>query len=332
MRWWLAFLAWCGNRAATRALWRRWRYCGDPRLWELLQRIGLRDDELMLAMVLGGPEVRATALAAIIARGDQDVIDRLFRPDWGHPEAAIKLLRELTAAGLAPSAPGHRARVLLALGDWDGYLEAGGLVTDYVPGLRWPHEIIVQHVIALEAQDAFLRDTLRRDDPDFATFAGLLDRAVPLDLVDEALRSRYPMTVDLAQERCRTARGKDLTALWAQAGEPWPALLANPSRLDAEASRSAWRLWLAGPDADLTGHLLKRGSEVTDPALGDATVAGEPDVLLEALASARTPEPIRALIRRSPAVRGHAVHDLLTRRAPTTTPNSAAWPEPSRRA
>ncbi|MFI6504379.1 hypothetical protein [Nonomuraea typhae] len=314
MSWWLAFWARCGNQAATRALWRRWRDGGDPRLWELLRRIGLRDDELVLAVILGGPVVRATALAAVIARGDQDVIDRLFHPDWGDQEGAIKLLRELTAAGLAPRAREHRAKVLLAIGDWGGYLEAGETATGSVPGLRWPHEIIAEHVIALDVQDSFIRGQLRRDDPFFAIFVRMLGRPLPPDLVDEALRSRHRLTVDLARERCRTARGEDLTALWAQATEPWPALLGNPARLSVEASRSAWRLWLAHPDADLTGHLLKHGSEVTDPALGDAIVAGKPEVLLEALISARTPEPIRALIQRSPALRGHAVHDLLTGR------------------
>ncbi|MFE0155105.1 hypothetical protein ACFWY5_48760 [Nonomuraea sp. NPDC059007] len=317
MIWWLSFRARRGDPAAIRELWRRWRTGGDPAIWEVLRRTGLIDDELVLSVLQGIPAVRATALETIIARGDQNVIDRLFHPDWRDPDAALALLRELTARDLAPHGDAHLAKVRLAVGDRDGFLEVGESVTTPVPGLLWPDPIIAGHLRQLELEDWFLRQSLRRDDADFAPFAKMLKRPMPIDLVEAARRSEHQPTADLARDRCRTARGGELAALWSQAlrgGEPWPALFGNHTRLDAEASGYGWRLWLAAPTRELSAHLLRHGSEVTDPALDDTSVAGDTDLLIEVLLSPRLPRAIRVLIERSPTLRGHMVHDLLSGR------------------
>ncbi|MFI9560971.1 hypothetical protein [Nonomuraea endophytica] len=304
-------------------MWRRWRADGEPVIWEVLQRTGMIDDELVPAVLHGGSAVRATALEAVIARGDQNVIDRLFHPNWRDAGAALNLLRELTAHGLAPHGAAHLAKVRLAVGDRDRFLEVGEFVTVPVPGLLWPHAIIAEQLKKLELQDWFLRQSLHRDDHVFASYARMLERPPPLDLVEVARRSQHPSTVALAEDRCRTARGAALAALWSQAlrgGQLWPALLDNRTRLGAEASAYAWRLWLASPTRELLRHLLRHGSETIDPALDEVTVVGEPDLLVEALVSPRLPAAIRVLIERSPTLDGHEIHDLLSGRLDALAP------------
>ncbi|WP_049561632.1 hypothetical protein [Nonomuraea sp. SBT364] len=331
-RWWIAWQVRRGNRAAIRGLWRGWRRRGDPVLWELLARTGqlsgtdpAAGEELVPAAFSYDATVRTAAMRIIIARGDPAEIDSLFRVSWDRPDAeAVVLLHDLTARGLLPGDPVLKARVLLVVGDRDGYLglDPDGALLAQHRGADGKALRVAEHLKALELEEWFLRRLVERDDAYLCRFHSWTNSRGdspdwPPDVVRTALRSRVPGIVELAERRCRGARGAELTALWEQAlsdGRAWPALLGNPGDLDPEASACGWRLWLADPADDLLDHLQARGGPLTGHTAEEIIAGTAQELLVRALLSPRLPQPLRTRIGRSPGIRGHAFFNLLSGR------------------
>ncbi|WP_219517956.1 hypothetical protein [Nonomuraea ceibae] len=329
---WISWQVRRGNRTAIRALWRGWRRGGDPVLWGLLERTGrlgatdaFTEDELVQAVFARLDGVRAIALRTVVARGRPAEIDRVYRESWGRPDdEAAAWLRELTDHGLLPADPALRARVLLAVGDRDGYLDLDpdGAHLTQDPGTDGKVLRVARHLRALELEEWFLRRLAERDDAYLCSFLSWTTPhevlpTVPPDVVQAALRSRVPGTVALAERRCRHAGGEELTALWAQAlssGRTWPELLGNPHDLDPEASAYGWRLWLTDPGDALLDHLQARGTPLTEHTLDAIVEPTAHELLAFALLSPRLPRPLRTRIERMPALRGHAFLNLLSGR------------------